>query len=141
MTNMQLEKQLRWLMIESESLKMLRFSNLNEMASLFPCSTNISMLNSYAKKTGKIFLETDTNFYINADSQLVTTKTTVDQPVLATLQHAVDTMENRISNKLLKIDCMFLVGVFYPVNDSASIKMPSKRKFQFTFQIILSWMC
>ena len=112
---MQQERQLQWLMIEREFENAKRSSNINEKDSLFVFTINLPIIRLYQEEAGNnIFWtkEDNSNFYINGDCQLVISKTTVDQLFLPTVQHVVDKINHLISDKLIKVDYMFLVGGF-----------------------------
>ena len=114
-TKIQQERQLQWLMIERDFENAKRSSKINEKDSLFLFTINPPIIRLYQEETGNnIFWtkEDNSNFYTNDDCQLVISKTTVDQLFLPTVQHVLDKINHLISDKVIKVDYMFLVGGF-----------------------------
>ena len=113
MTKLQQVQQPIWLLMMREFENAKRTSNINKKASLDLFSISKCILQFYKEETGKeITSIKDKNFYINEDYQLVISKAIVDQLFERTVKHTVDTIKNLISEKLTKLDYMFLVGGF-----------------------------
>ena len=129
-TKLQQEKQKIWLSMEREFENTKRYPQINERDSLPLISVRVPILLFFEQETRKdITSVKDKNFYINDLYQLVISKATLDQLFGPTVQRIVDTIKNLFSEKLTKVDYIFLVGGFISCPYlTAAIKKAFKEK-------------
>ena len=112
-TTLQETDQTQWSTIERSFEQAKRTPNIQELAQLPLFHVSIPVMKLYEKNMQKDITSARDNYlYINKEYQLVATKSGISKLFQTTVQYVIDKVGDILSDKVTRVDYMFVVGGF-----------------------------